>query len=814
MENVEELLQNIEHSIDPSHPWLWQIGMTGDEWRAMRPAIESRPFDYPLATMAWIGRWYRDNYSRQSSEWPLPGVDAKKLWEMSGLDTERFVYRTEAGLHAWQQSIYVLGGLPLRVVSGNREGRLRKLLCSALAGETDSLDYFAENGNTSVALRGSISKRHSLYRYILDIVRGHRRGSDPTEQTFISLMLDANREALRDKFQLEWLFNNVTGSKRFHRKLRILFRPERNLSDVESSDTHHRYLHPERLAAFGLHPSELLTMRVRFKRGGTELPGYDHPFATWRKASDEQGFLSWGTNKYVSVESIPSEAFDTVEIVAREDDNKEEKTVQVFQDTDCLQLFSDKRPGQWTSRRLSGRQSVAFYSRRWEIKDTLPSETKPIAGDESNLWNRAWVNKSVTLHQTNGSAVKTFRNLASREQPMTKLWPDLIDYTDGGLVSVDRLDEDEDGDLYPVDTFQMPLIFRKCDIGILTESSEKVVERLPDLIEWKCNNGKYTEWNETDIPSFGPVKLRITTSNGRTFNIEVLYLPPFDITDPIIRDLDNHEIRYADGSIVTDSLEDITTGNPIAPSIKIRYGGADWQCDLPVWRPINRREVVIDDKLAMVPDGEIDLPYIYREHVTLRQWNEKGFSVFDCKALPSVSKIFGVSGGALRSKWLTIASNRISPRMLVDNFPWLKVSLGQKRATSDDTDLTFYHWSLTDSTKPEKIAPVGKEWESPGLKFQDGKTVDTRLRFRFPVFKPDPRHGIKWASEIECFKCAVEHGTYFFLFQLLNQLKESEVRDKISSRLDLSDPVNRQALHRFADEMNFDYYAITTPHNI
>lgn len=814
MENVEGILHNIEQSIDPSHPWLWQIVMTREEWTAMRPAIESGPFDYPLATMAWIGRWYRDNYSHESSEWPLQGVDAKKLWEMSGLDTDRFVYRTEAGLHAWQQSIYVLGGLPLRVVSGTREGRLRKILCSALAGETDSLDSFAENGNTSAALRGSISNRHSLYWYILDIVRGNRRGSDSTEQIFISLMLDANREALRDKFQLEWLVNNASGSTRFHRKLRILFRPERNLSEEESTDTHHRYLHPERLAALGLCPSELLTMRVRFLWGFTELPGYDKPFATWRKASDEQGFLSWGSDKYASVESIPTEAFDAVEIVAREDDNKEEKTIQIFQDIDCLQLFSDNRPGQWTSRHLKGRQSAAFYSQRWEIKNTLPSEIKPIAGDESNLWNWAWVNKSLSLHLTNGYAVKIFRNLASREQPMTKLWPHLIDYIDGGLVAVDKLEEDEDGDYYPVETLQMPLIFRKCDIGILTESSEDVVERLPNLIEWKCNNGKYAEWTETNIPPLGPNRLRITTSNGRTFNIEVLYLSPFDITDPIIRDLKNHEIWYANDSIVTDSLADVSTGNPIAPTINIRYSGEDWQCDLPVWRPIVRREVIIDGKLGMVPDSDIDLPYIYREHVLLRQWNEQGFSVFDCKALPSASEIFGVSGGTLRSKWLSIASNRISPRMLVDNFPWLKVSLGQKRATTEDSDLIFYHWSLTDSTKPEKIASVGKEWETPGLKFQDGITVDRLLRFRYPVYKPDPRHGIKWANEIECFKCAVEHGTYFFLFQLLNQLRESDVWEKISSQLDLSNPIYRQALHRYADEMNFDYYTITTPQNI
>lgn len=133
-------LRNILERFNPDEPYVWRLCI-GDEtyqlleaYIAEKSASMSKDITESDARLViiYLAEWYRRIYkgSETGQTNAADDIDLKRVWEASGIRSDRYVYQTEAGTRLWKYSIYVLGG----ACSAPRIGkaRQRKLLESTL----------------------------------------------------------------------------------------------------------------------------------------------------------------------------------------------------------------------------------------------------------------------------------------------------------------------------------------------------------------------------------------------------------------------------------------------------------------------------------------------------------------------------------------------------------------------------------------------------------------------------------------------------------------------------------------------------------
>jgi regulatory protein YycI of two-component signal transduction system YycFG len=67
--------------------------------------------------------------------------EPKKLWEASGIDSSKFLYKTDLGQSLYKYSIYVLGGLAVKhEIKKKNSDKFLKALCRMYHGEEYTLE--------------------------------------------------------------------------------------------------------------------------------------------------------------------------------------------------------------------------------------------------------------------------------------------------------------------------------------------------------------------------------------------------------------------------------------------------------------------------------------------------------------------------------------------------------------------------------------------------------------------------------------------------------------------------------------------------
>lgn len=349
---MNKILQDIR-KIDPSHPWMWQVSLTDEEYRQLGDYVQKDPLATPMVTICWLAHWYRREYAAGNTACPL-AVDAQDLWEKSGLDTGRFVYTTHTGRRTWLQSIYVLGGMAYGLAN---DERLLRRLCRIYHGEDENLEDLVDE-ERSAAFIGSIVHHHALYHYLYRILNEKATAADEWEQYFIDRVQDANNQELRQKFTLEWLIQRDETTNSIHCRLRVRYRPEL------TGEGMHQYLRHDRLALWGFAPHDTMRFALRFLYQGKVIQEAmpDDAFATFSNAGTEVGYLAWGKALWGDVRTSPKNPFDGIEIWGFADDDTQGRMVQEFRDFNDLSLCRDTSAlGRWTSRNIPGRDKARVW---------------------------------------------------------------------------------------------------------------------------------------------------------------------------------------------------------------------------------------------------------------------------------------------------------------------------------------------------------------------------------------------------------------------------------------------------------------------
>ena len=575
---------------------------------------------------------------------------------------------------------------------------------------------------------------------------------------------------------------------------------------------------------------------IRFKRGDEviEPSTMENPIITYLNHSVND-FVAFGVEKGVQIKNIPTSRFDKIEIVVKDDEGNE-YLAQTQNTTEYIQLWRHGDYGEtWSSTQNTQKETALLFSNRCKLQDETIAENvyrkqfrDPKFGT-TEAWNWIYIYDCVSCLDEQGKEINLY-NRIGYDQVTTRLYTDTIRYVGGGKVKHYYIDDPDISDDYDID--ELPLIFGWEDVivrhfatkdDILHAQPEEETEA--EMIEYKQENGRYTEWTKMDEPPYGEVTLRATVK-GKPLLFTVVYLPRLEIESPIKRDFESTLIKYknVDGTEAELQDEIPMDGNPLSPTLPVRYGEDESYYEVDVYRPTLLKEVMLDGKIIEYLNDEekLNLPYIFKDRVQFNDFSEKGYQAYECSNLCNIysQDFINISGNpsvgeAALNAWRN--DNHYVGKLLDTMAPEsLVVCFGNDQEQSSWKDEQALYWNYDEKTEPEPINPdEDADSKSTGVIFQDISTTGNLQCNLGMDIDNDP-----WAwddidesvteSLLKCFEVANLYGTYFFLMKPLRDMDKDKIVSEIyepllEKRNGSLTPEDKQGLLRFAEESGFDW---------
>ena len=844
---TKSLRDKIE-ALDITVPYVWRLRLSEADFNEIETCLKTivdkegvialSKSDNAIMTIAYMAEWYKRRYQSGNKCELTDGINLEELWDNAGISKKRYLYKDENGSKRWLYSIYVLGGLAIQhELARNDNMKFLKGLCRIYHGENYTLENLDE-ASRAVAFRESIKRQHSLYEYMRQILNGtmpfHEddladAGSDVNR--FVATVKAANDEILKVKFRFEW---QVTFSPQYTcmtRRLNVWLKPE------EVGGELHQYLRYDRVHLWGVaNPEKLhkLFIYIRYKRNDevVEPSTMDKPIITYlNTGQSDTGFVAFGTERCAQCKHVPTCKFDTIEVVAVDEEGKE-YIAQTEAAREYIQLWRSVSYGDtWTSTQNAQKETALLFSNRCALKD------ESIADDvyrqsfrdqkygNSETWNWFYIYDSVTFTDEKGKEISLY-NRIGYDQITTKLYSDTIHYVNGGKVKHYYIDDPDESDNYDID--ELPLIFGWEDVivrhfatkdDILNAQPEE--DSVAEMVEWKQSNGRYQEWTLIDEPPYGEVHLRVTVK-GRTFPYTVMYLPRLDEDNPIRRDYEATCIRYRKTDKTEANIQDFIPEDKIvlSPTVPIRYGEGDDYCEVDVYRPTLVKEVMLDGEIIEYKHGEekVQLPYIFKDRVQINDFSKHGYQAYECKNLCSIYSQTYIDiehnpsiGMAALNAWRL--DRKFASKLLDAMAPEsLTVCFGNAQNNTEWNEHEALFWNYDKNSTPEVVDPTeGTDKYDVGIIFQNlSKNKDLVCNLGEDLDN-DP-----WAwddieeSPLRCFEIANEAGNYFFLMKALRDLAKSDIVSEIyeplfESRGGQLTEQDKTGLIRLGEELGFDW---------
>ena len=831
---MSEDLHSRINAMDLKHPYVWKLRISSAEFDDLEESIRTGTAT-ALQNVVYLAEWYKRRYDGGSAK-PVVEFDSKmlrKCIEESGIDKKNNLFQTESGNKAWQYSIYVLGGVAIPFELGKTSKKFLKELCKIYYGEDGDVDQLGvEDKARAIAFKESVRTRGSLYEYLKAVLSG-----DPPfaaddladkaspENQFIERIKSANDEVLKSKFDLEWMIGFEPDREYVTRKLRLILKPE------SLGGLNHQYLKSERVALWGIDPDKCkrIVVGVRFLlesggRGATALPvgGGCEAIAlpvSWlleysATGSREAGFVAWYTERHSKKIDVPTERFNVVEIVARDDQGKEH-SVEKFPVEEWMQVF--RVPGgynEWTSLHCAQRDSAVICPESFEMLDVGATETvykkrfwcgglgATALPSEVYQWRRVY----DTVRFKNGAGeVITIFNRQGYDQILTRLHSDILRYQDGCVnYVVDRDDEYEES--------LLPLVFGRDDLIVRHFESCNDMEDAPssegdyEKVEFKVG-GAYREWTDDDYPARGQTTLRITVK-GVPRKLSVYYLPI-----KIERDCDNGKIVCGE-EVIADKV--VRDGTPSAPVVHKSLGTDEEFVSLEIWRATKHKEMIRDGHVVKyVEDGEdVEISYALKDGLIIHDFSVSGYREYDCgdiSGIYSLDEFSPVGDHHLDAILNQKKRVRVSVSAKLDSCApeWLWVNLAGGTSGSDSAKM--YYWNYRPGTVPKEVGEDAVCQENEiifhSLKDYDGLCV------RPPkIGEPDPfasAEDEETPDLVDYFEVATEHRLYYFMMLPFGQPNVDLLNDLynplVTRRGGQLTEEDRKGLARLAEEFGFDW---------
>lgn len=853
-----EYIKMFRELIGKGKPYVWELRLSLDDFTQLEGAIQNSiashggdhrhllSGEYALFTVIYLAEWYKRFYTGNDGDNPVINLsteERKNLWKSSGININTFVYDAstveDKTSMRWRESLQVLGGLAVKAeLRRDEDDPILGKLCRIYHGENVDLSEVRDY-QRAVAFRESIARQHSLYDYLAAVLSDNppfsKSDLDDSKSDFsklISRIKDADREVRRDKFAFEWRVTYSTQHSRMVRSLAIKLRPE------EVGGKYKEYIRYDRLRNLWDidNPEEIERLRfdLRIKNGSKIIREADFSNSILIYTNTGSSFIatkpqSVAEDGEVVFTEVPTELFTKVSIIM-----KYGNETRKVQDIDCegfLQVY--KRPqadNVWISRRLPQVATAVIFSDKYRLMDDtlrdsvvrLPFAHKDKVGETMN-WCPIY--DTVTLLNDHDKEYSFF-NRNGRYQVVAKRYLDTIKYLDDlyALYKYVELDEDDDVDeQYDDDDFiqeQLPVLFGREGLEVRYFPHKDAKDWTPvenyDL-EFKVS-GRYTAWTPDNEPQQGKRWLRITVKD-MSFVYKVYYVPFIDTPEhhkPISRDLSNMRILTnipGVDSIIQDSF---TTDleHQESDTKTITLGNNTHKLLLDIYRPVKLTELYQNDKLINYygSGNTIHLPLLTVNQFAIRDFSEKGVEKYSCGELrKGIYRFKKLEGNNINEKLYYQHNTAAS---LNSDIPLENVVVNLF-TDKEKESIDLYAWDY--EQEPYKVKSFSDD--NPGIIFQSLKDNPSPRNYIKPQEKDNDDEG--WgddddedsvtATPLQAFKVAMQHHTYFFIFDSLRIMAGNKrmVSDLLVPILRKSegqlDDETVSELYRLAYEFHFDW---------
>lgn len=877
---LPDKVDKLKQLIDAGRPYVWELRLSLNEFYELEAAIgnsiSSHTGDYhhllseefAVIIVMYLAEWYKRFY--QGSETmddnkvlSLNTEELKKLYQLAKIDSNTFVYNASKNpdktSYRWMESLQVLGGLAVQaeLKRDENDDKLLSQLCKIFHGEEIDLDDLKDR-NRAVAFQESIARQHSLFAYldcILDkekempFAKSDMRDENTSIPQFLKKILEADREAKKEKFDFEWVIAYTANKERMVRHLRVKMKPEIIGGGKKQYIGYDRLMLP----VWGIeHPEDVGRIKffLRFKNGGHYIKKEstnEEPLFKYDNDIYTQSFLSVNKIDENTYTDVPVGRFDKVEMVMKYDLPQADgsistigKVVQEFEVSDYLQVYAlPKTSNKFSSRKNSQAATAVIFSSAYHLTDPfrdLPIVYAHFSNGEQDSEDYCWcpINDKVIIADANGKEVlPPFFNRNGLFQVVTKKYLQTIKYHDNVFVLYKYIDAEYDE--YEMQEDLIPVLFGRNGLEVRHYETGKLKEgtRIDDYdLEWLNRNGKYIDWKD-EAPEQGIVRLRVTVK-GLVFKPMVYYVP-FEpqATDqePIWRDFDRMRIcTLLDGvdDIQDDFKKAFDQKEPATKQLEIGNDKAKILVD--VYRPIILRELSQKcdgaDVSRVVEYGskgdDIEIPILNCEQFSLRDFSANGVKEYNVKSSNTIYynfPTFDKLGFDPQKEYTRKESAKVlTPDIPVD---YLKIYISKHEDKAND----LYFWNY----KNDPI-PVGSasEVSEAGIVFQSLKNNNSPRHYICPIILTDSNDDWgddeDWSDDssrhdksncsidiLKCFKTIGEHKTYYFLFEPMvktvsdfMQIREIAIPMIKDCNYQLDETAIRQ-LYSFAVQFHFDW---------
>ncbi len=814
------------NAMDLKHPYVWKLRISSAEFDDLEEAVRTGAAT-ALQKVVYLAEWYKRRYDGGSAR-PVVDFDStelKNLFEESEIDKEKNLFQTESGKQTWQYSIYVLGGVAIPFELGKTSKKFLKELCRIYYGEDGDVDQLGvEDKARAVAFRESVRRRGSLYEYLKAVLSDNPpfAADDLADKSspfnlFIERIKSANDEVLKSKFDLEWLIGFEPDREYMTRKLRLILKPE------SLGGLNHQYLKSERVALWGINPDtcKRIVVGVRFLQNGETVAEPDFVKSVLEYSATgirEAGFVAWYTERHSKRIDVPTERFNVVEIVARDDQGKEH-SVQKFPVEEWMQVF--RVPGaynEWTSLHCAQRDSAVICPAHFEMLDVGATETiykkrfwgggRGATALPSEVYQWRGVYDTVRFKNGAGEEITIF-NRQGYDQIVTKLHNDILRYQDGCVNYVVDSDDEYEESL-------LPLIFGRDDLIVRHFESRNdmsdgcFTEGGYEKLEFKVE-GAYREWTDDESPLQGQTTLRITVKGVQRM-LTVYYLPI-----KIERDCDNGKILCG-GNVIEDKI--VRDGTPIESVVPRKLGPADKYVNLEIWRATKHKEMIRDGHVVKyVEDSEVaEISYALKDGLVIHDFSVSGYREYNCGEISGIYSLkeFSPVGNGHLAALTNQAKVQVSASLDCRAPEWLWINLAKDKSAEESGNMLY--WNFLSDVEPVEVGDdfmcKGNDAIFQSLKGFGGLCVWSPRFGDYNLFRFRPL--VARVDLVKCFEVATEHHAYYFAMlplRLHNMNLFNNLYNPLVARRggQLSED-DRKGLLRLAEELGFDWrekYGIT-----
>lgn len=856
-ECLADKVATLHQLIAQGQPYVWLLRISHTEFEALEEALAASiashqggyshllTTEFALHLIIYTAEWYKRNYQGTETEATslvrLTSADRERLWDLSGIDSNIYVYNASENpdkpSHRWHESMQLLGGLAVRnELRRDEDNVFLTRLCRIYHGEEIDLQELGDRGR-AVAFQQSIACKHSLYEYVKTILDGNCPFAEEDMQIvhspyaqLISRIKSADREARRDKFEMEWLVSYAAFYQQMVRQLHIRLKPE------AVGGRYRQYIGYDRLRDFwNIENPEavgrlLFDLRFRYGKKVVREATFKSPVLVFSNTGNEQtGFVCADNVDEITYNHVPTEPFTSVEMVMLVGSHKQ--VVGFPLDCSCgyMQVYKvAKTATLWSSIRRPQAPTALIFDSRYKVKSnsteigTTPLVSVPFRDGNKQSETMSWcpIYDTITICDEHNKDI-CFFNRSGVYEIAIKRYDDAIQYADKLYVCYRYADADNDEDIDEDDYMEeeLPLLFGRDGLEVrhYKKRSDEQWQPYTDYMLEYANGRGYTAWDDK-APQQGKLRLRITLANGQVLTTKVYYVPfsPTDKTaQPVWRDFNKQSIRFGieKQSDIADNMPQSLYREPECRQVAIGTKAA--QALINVYRPWLVTEVYIQGQLVeRHANGEtITFPLISAPQFSLRMFTAQGFAEQNLCEDASLHYAFSNISIVNASKRLFLQEIKVADFCKDFPFPAVRLYLTRNGVSQDN----LYEWDYKAAPKPLERS------ESPtitsGIVFQSLQDNASPRHYEMAKEIEDDDDGWEFGnddeedkiSDLGCFKEISKHGAYYFLFKPMREVAAERrmVADillpLLQERKGALTGKDKADLYRFAYEFHFDW---------